>query len=397
MKGKHLALLLAAVIALGAAWFKLSNSKQNNWSAASRSDTKVLDFPINEVSRVTIKNVASEISLVKKDDRWTVQERSNYPANFEQVSSLLRKLWEIKPVQEIKIGASQLARLELIEPGKGDNSGTVVQFLAADGKELAALLVGKKHMRKTEGAMDFGGGSDGFPAGRYLKSTHSDKVVLVSETLDEIDTAPTRWISTEFINVEGPKSVTLAGANTWSLSRESATADWLLAEAKPEEKLDSTKTSRLGTLLSASTVFDVLAPEAKLEPIQTATVETFDGFRYVLKIGKEEGDNVPLAVEVSANLPKERTAPPDEKPEDKTRLDAEFTAKQTQLSEKLTKEKNFGSRSFLVNKNRVESLLMARKAWVMEPPVEQAKPAEPKPVDAPTPAPAVPAEPKAAQ
>ena len=397
MKGKHLALLLAAVIALGAAWFKLSNSKQNNWSAASRSDTKVLDFPINEVSRVTIKNVASEISLVKKDEQWTVQERSNYPANFEQVSSLLRKLWEIKPVQEIKIGASQLARLELIEPGKGDNSGTVVQFIAADGKELAALLVGKKHMRKTEGAMDFGGGSDGFPAGRYLKSTHSDKVVLVSETLDEIDTAPTRWISTEFINVEGPKVVTLAGANTWSLSRESATADWQLAEAKPEEKLDSTKTSRLGTLLSVSTVFDVLAPEAKLESVQTATVETFDGFRYVLKIGKEEGDNVPLAVEVSANLPKERTAPPDEKPEDKTRLDAEFTVKQTQLSEKLTKEKNFGSRSFLVNKNRLESLLMARKAWVMEPPAEQAKPAEPKPVDAPTPAPAVPAEPKAEQ
>ena len=110
MKGKHLALLLAAVLALGAAWFNLSNSKQNNWSAASRSDTKVLDFPINEVSRVTIKNVASEISLVKKDEQWTVQERSNYPANFEQVSSLLRKLWEIKPVQEIKIGASQLAR-----------------------------------------------------------------------------------------------------------------------------------------------------------------------------------------------------------------------------------------------------------------------------------------------
>jgi len=397
MKGKHLALLLAAVLALGAAWFNLSNSKQNNWSAASRSDTKVLDFPINEVSRVTIKNVASEISLVKKDEQWTVQERSNYPANFEQISSLLRKLWEIKPVQEIKIGASQLARLELIEPGKGDNSGTIVQFIAADGKELAALLVGKKYMRKTEGAMDFGGGSEGFPAGRYLKSTHSDKVELVSETLDEIDTAPTHWISTEFINVEGPKSVSLAGVNTWSLSRESATADWQLAEAKPEEKLDPSKTSRLGTLLSASTVFDVLAPDAKLEPIQTATVETFDGFRYVLKIGKEEGDNVPLAVEVSANLTKERIAPPDEKSEDKTRLDAEFAAKQTQLNEKLTREKAFESRSFFVNRNRLEPLLKARKELVVEPPAEQAKPAEPKSAEEPKPATPVPAAPKAEQ
>ncbi|MCX8510198.1 MAG: hypothetical protein ORN83_00450, partial [Chthoniobacteraceae bacterium] len=122
-----------------------------------------------------------------------------------------------------------------------------------------------------------------------------------------------------------------------------------------------------------------------------------DGFRYVLKIGKEEGDNVPLAVEVSANLPKERTAPPDEKPEDKTRLDAEFTAKQTQLNEKLTREKAFESRFLFVNKNRLEPLLKARKELLMEPPAEQAKVAEPKPVDAAKPVPPVPAEPKTEQ
>ena len=201
MKGKQLALLLAVVVALGAAWFNLSKTPPQTASGPGRSGSKVVDFPINEVARVTIKSGAAELNLVKKDDVWTVQERGGYAANFDQISGLLRKLWELKTVQNIKIGESQLARLELVEPGKGENSGTLVQLLSADGKELAGVLVGKKHLRKSEGAgMDLGGAPEGFPAGRYLKPTNAAAVSLVSDTLDEFDPAPTRWIATEFIN-----------------------------------------------------------------------------------------------------------------------------------------------------------------------------------------------------
>ena len=377
MKGKQLALLLAVVVALGAAWLNLSKDPQQNAAAAGRSGAKVVDFPINEVARVTIKAGASELNLVKKEDLWTVQERAGYAANFEQISGLLRKLWEIKTVQEIKVGESQLSRLELVEPGKGENSGTLVQLLSGEGKELAGVLLGKKHLRKSEGAsMDFGGASEGFPAGRYLKASNATAVSLVSDTLDEVDPAPTRWIATDFISIEGPKVVSVTGANTWSVSRQAATAEWQLLGAKAEEKLDASKTAPFASLLASSNVSDVLAPETKLEPLNTATVETFEGFKYTLKIGKEEGDNVPVAVSVTAVFPKERTAPSEEKPEDKAKLDAEFTAKQTQLNEKLTKEKKFEGRMFLLSKGRVDALLKDRKSLLAE---EAPKPEAPKP------------------
>jgi hypothetical protein len=385
MKGKQLALLLAVVAALGAAWLNLSKNPQQNTAAAGRSGSKVVDFPINEVARVTIKSSASELNLVKKEDLWTVQERGGYPANFEQISGLLRKLWEIKTVQEIKVGDSQLARLELVEPGKGENSGTLVQLLSGEGKELAGVLLGKKHLRKSEGAaMDFGGASEGFPAGRYIKAANAAAVSLVSDTLDEVDSAPTRWIATDFINIEGSKAVSVTGANTWSVSRQSATGEWQLLGAKAEEKLDASKVSPVGSLLASSNVSDVLAPEAKLDPLSTATVETFDGFKYTLKIGKEEGDNVPVAVVVSAIFPKERSVPADEKPEDKAKLDAEFAAKQTQLNEKLAKEKKFEGRMFLVSKGRVDALLKDRKSLLAEaPPKPEAPKADAPKVDAP--------------
>jgi hypothetical protein len=383
MKGKQLALLLVVVIALGIAWFNRSSSDQAAWSETSRTGLKVLEFPINDVARLTIKTASSEVNLVRKDDVWTVQERANYPANFEQVSSLLRKLWDLKTVQEVKVGASQLPKLELVEPGKGDNAGTLVQFVAADGKEIASLLLGKKHLRKSDAPdMGFGGPSEGFPAGRYLKTGASPKVSLVAETLDEIDPAPTRWVATDFVNVEGVKTVAVKGAQTWALSRDSATAEWQLAGAKPDEKVDASKVSGLANILNGATISDVLAAETKAEPVVTASLATFDGFKYEVQIGKDEGDNVPVFVQVSASLEKERKAGAEEKPEDKTRLDEEFTKKQKELSEKLSKEKKLEGRGFLLPKFRVDALLKERSALLAEKPPEAPKADAPK-VDAP--------------
>ena len=52
-------------------------------------------------------------------------------------------------MQEVKVGPSQFARLELTEPRAGANSGTLVDFKGADDKRLAALLLGKKISEKS--------------------------------------------------------------------------------------------------------------------------------------------------------------------------------------------------------------------------------------------------------
>ena len=389
MKAKQLAILLVLGVALGYAWLVLSKRNQASWSDSGAAGAKIVDFPINDVAHVVIKTSDSELNLVKKADQWTVKERADYPASFEQVSGLLRKLWELKTVQEVKVGPSQMPRLELVEPGKGDKAGTLVQFLGADDKPLSALLVGKKHLRKGEGGeMDLGGGGgEGAAAGRYVKPASGEKVSLVSETLEEVDPKPERWLSKDFIKIEGPKSIAVAGPQTWTLTRESATAEWKLADAKPEAKLDTSKVSPLGSIFSSASFNDILAPDAKLEdPTTTATIETFDGFRYELKIGKPNGDNYPVLVKVSAEFAKERTPGKDEKPEDKTRLDGEFVVKQKQLEEKLTKEKKMEGRPYLVAKFSVDPLLKERSGLFPDKPAEPAPPgAAPSPISVTTP------------
>ena len=388
MKGKQLLILLVLAIALGGAWLALSKRNQSSWSESSAGG-KVIEFPINDVTHVVLKDANAEVNLVKKGDDWTVKERADYPASFEQVSNLLRKLWDLKSVQEVKVGPSQFSRLELVEPGKDGKTGTVIRLLGSGDKAVGALLVGKKQMRKSDGGEEspFGGGDmGGIPVGRYVKPLDGTKVSLVSETLDEVEVKPEHWLNKDFFAVQSPKAVTVAGPTEpqkWSVSRESASGEWKLADAKPDEKIDTSKASPLGSLLSTASFSDVLAPDAKLEePIINATVETFDGFRYELKIGKPNGENYPVSVKVSGTFAKERTPGKDEKPEDKTRLDAEFATKIKGFEEKLAKEKKVEGRIYLIAKYAIDPLLRERSGLLAD------KPAAPAiPTDSPAPAP----------
>ena len=376
MKGKHLALLLLLALLVGYGWYSL---QQGDAAAGRQSDgagTKVLDFPINNVAQVTVKSAGSELNLVKKGEDWTVQERAEYPASYDQVSDLIRKLWELKTVQDVKVGPSQFSRLDLVEPGAEGSAGTVAELKDKDGKSLAALLLGKKFMKKG-GGMDMGmpGEMPGFPAGRYVAPLGSTKVSLVSETLEDVDTKAEKWLKRDFFKIELPKTIKLEGTTEpmhWELTRDTATADWKLSDAKPDEQpLDAVKVSSFANLLASASFTDVLAPDAKpeetgLDKPTVITFTTFDRFTYVLKIGKPNGENLPVAVSVSADLAKAREPGKDEKPEDKEKLDKEFQTTLKRLEDKLAAEKKVEQRPYLIAKSTLDTLLKERPALLAE-------------------------------
>lgn len=366
MKSKQLALLLLIAAVLGGAVWILKQNSKDAWSdTAGGAGGKVIELPVNDVARLAIQSSAGTVNLVKKDDAWTVQERADFPANFERVGDLLRKLWDLKTVQTLQAGPSQLARFDLTEPDKGP--GTRVDFKDKDGKSLGALLLGKKFMKKADGPM---GDMGGFPAGRYVMPVGGATVSLVSDSLDDADAKPETWLKRDFIKIENPSSVTLAGATDaqkWKLTRDTAAGEWKLAGAKAAEKVDAAKVSLLSGVFASPAFADVLNPDAKpadtgLDKPTVLTFETFDHFRYVLKVGKVTGENQPVTVEVAAQLAKERTPGKDEKPEDKTKLDEEFKAKIKTFGEKLAAEKKFEGRPFLIAKSTLDSIIRDRAA-----------------------------------
>jgi hypothetical protein len=252
-------------------------------------------------------------------------------------------------------------------------------------------------MKDSPGAMGMGGG---FPVGRYVLVPESKKVWLVNETFSNVDTKPEQWLNKDFFKIEKVKSVSVTSpnpTNTWSLSRETESGEWKMADVKEGEKFEASKASSLNYALSSPSFNDVLSPEAKPEELgfdkpTTAKMETFDGFTYTITLGGTNEENVRLKMDVAANLQKERTPGKDEKPEDKEKLDKEFKDKLSKLEEKLKSEEKFEKWTYLVSKWTVDALTKPRADFIAEKKVE-AKPSTDAPkADAVPPVPTLPPE-----
>jgi len=367
MNSRQLALIVVLAVLFAAIGWILFHRGARSWeSQPTSSNAKVIDFPLNDVAHIAIKDGTSELNLLRKEDGWVVRERADYPANFEQVSRLLRKIWNLKPVQTLQVGPSQLGRFDLVEPAKGTKGGTLLALKDKDEKGIAALLVGKQYLKKSN--QNFGP-AGGFAAGRYvMPEDGSKRVALVSDPLNDLITKPERWLNLDFIKIEKPKTIALDGATPamkWKLERESESADWKFAESKAAEELDKAKASALAASVSNLRFTDVVDPQAKpettgLDHPLTALIETSDGFTYTLKIGKLKGEGYPITLSVEAMLPAQTSAVPDEKPEEQKKRAEEFSKKKKALEEKLAKEKKFEGRAFLINKSTIEQLLKNR-------------------------------------
>ena len=389
MKRKQIVILLVLVAITGGIGFFLQKRSQSEWTQSSASAARILDFPINDVARVVIRGANGQVNITKKNDLWVVEEKTDYPANFERASKLIRQLWDLHPVQELKVSQSQFSRLELVEPGppqdtspvanKGDKSGTVVELKDKDGKTLARLVAGKQDMRKGEGPRQFP-----MPMGRYVLAPQTGRVALVSHTID-VDAKPESWLKPDFIKIEDPESIALQDqsvARHWTLTRSDAKADWKLVDAKASEELNKPVVSSFASMLSALRFTDVLPPDANpaehgLDKPEVLTIRTFDRFAYTLKIGKVPGSNYAVAVSVTVDPVTQRTASPDEKPEDKVKLDEEFKTRLKQLEEKAASEREFEKRIYLVPKYNLDILLKDRADLLAKPtpsPVPSATP-----------------------
>src|SRR6266404_3151771 len=115
MNRKQLVILLVVGTVIGLSGLLVSRRNDASYQSTGEGGAgkKLLpDFPINDVARIHIKQGTNELNLARPDDTWTVRDRYDYPANFQEIGDLLRKIWELKIVQTTQVGPSQYSKLE---------------------------------------------------------------------------------------------------------------------------------------------------------------------------------------------------------------------------------------------------------------------------------------------
>lgn len=339
----------------------------------SRGQTLLESFPAADVAKIQIKGFEESVTLEKKDKNWVVAERADYPANVATVNTLLRTVEEVKINNAIEAGPSYGKRfgIDLIATSKADH-GTELTFLNAKNENIKTLFLGKQ----SEGG------------GRFIQnSADTSGIYVTSESFPTATADPKAWLDDSFLKVEKIKSISVSAAGKpeqldWKLSRVTETAEFTLEGAQDSEKLDAAATSPIKSLLSMARFQDV-GPTAEVATLEkaadrrVATIETVDGFTYVITLAvkakadkpdapkPEDGpppqeDAYNMAVKVTATLAKERTKAADEKPEDAKAKDEEFQTKIKALEEKLKTEQAFQNNVFEVSKYTIDSLLKSR-------------------------------------
>jgi len=377
MNLKQLAILLVLVIVVGAVGLSLRKKESSSWGQGNTEGGRKLlgTLPVNDVTHILLQQGTNEVNLVKTNDAWRVRERGDYPANYPAIKDFLVKLKDLKIGQSDKVGPSQWPRLALVA-GQGTNSALVVDMRGQNDKSVTTLLVGKEHMKKSNrpSPMAGMGEENGWPDGRYVRvGSNSEDVALISDPLSNIEPRPDTWLDKEFFKVDNVRALSVAfpaATNSWKLARDSATAEWKLADAKPAEQLDASKTSSLAGAFAGLSFSDVdtskTAAQLGLDKPTVVTLDTFDNFDYTIKIGQKTNDNYPFTMMVTAQLPRERVAAKDEKAEDKTRLDKEFKDNQKKLQDKLDQESAYTNWVYLVSNWSLDSVLKDRAQLLVE-------------------------------
>ncbi|MBO7391149.1 MAG: DUF4340 domain-containing protein [Verrucomicrobia bacterium] len=370
-----IALIVAAAVAILVA-FTVTKKDSASWKTVEAGGLIFEDMPVNDVDQINIARGEDSLTLMKQDGIWVVKERSNYPASFENISDLVLKLSELKPLRVVEAGKSQFSRLSLLPSSSEENGGTQLDVKNQSGKLVASLLLGKEFMRQSESQRNpmMGGG---MPEGRYILVGGEAPVYLVAETFNNVNTDASSWLNRDFFKVEKLSSISVQftgeAAPDWEFTRESATGDFKLTNAGANENVDPSKIRSLSSVFSYASFTDVMPgdtdpAETRLNAPTVAVLKTFDGFTYTINIGRLTGDESGryLSMKVDADLPTERTAAADEKEEDKARLDKEFQANLERLQKKLAKEKEFENWVYIVSTWTVENLLKNRVNWMKE-------------------------------
>ncbi|MEK6243898.1 MAG: DUF4340 domain-containing protein [Pseudomonadota bacterium] len=340
--------LLILLIALGggALLVRQQAGSQKPADAGTLGQPLLKGLQASQVASIVIRQPKDAITIAKKDERWTIAERGGFPADLDKVRDFVVKAIALKIGQSEPIGEKDRARLLL------DAGGTAVEFLGADGKPLARLTAGKKYF-KTEPENPEKANGDG----RYVALPGDEKrVLVVADPLAQASTRTADWISKAGFAAEKVKTMEVRAADgaatgsSWRIERSGDNADWKLAGARGDEKLDISKANAASYSLSLIELADIAPANARpeetgLDKPTLVTATTLDGLTYTLQMGKLSGENYYATVTIAG----------EPRPEGK---DAEERLKK--INERLPREKALAGYTLLIPKSKLEDIVKKR-------------------------------------
>ena len=388
MNKRQVVVLWIVALVLATATYFTWSSKSTGFESKterSRGQTVLADFTTDQVAKIKVSSGETSTTLLRKDGKWTVEDREGYPAKTAAVNDFLRTLAEVKVVDGIEANPSYAPRFGM-DPNssKPEERGTEVIFSNDAGTELGHITLGKNLQAASEDPMAAMMGGGAGSVGRFLRN-HSDEtgVYKVSEMFSALTPDPKTWLDPEFVKIDKIKSISVSTKGApdkvaWKVTRANEDGEFTVDAPQEGETIDTTAAGSLKSLLSYASFEDVVpadkAAAAKPEEKRTAKIETFEGFVYTITVSPaeaekpKEGDpEAPapeeaylMTVNVEGTVPAERKKEDKESAEDAKAKDDAFAKRKEELEKRLADGKAIAGKTYKVTKSTVEFLIKER-------------------------------------
>ncbi|HEX5768629.1 MAG TPA: DUF4340 domain-containing protein [Burkholderiales bacterium] len=305
MNARVVAILVVLLVVLGggALLYQQQERSRRPENVGALGRTLFKDLKAADIAALKVLEPNATLTVQRKEERWTIAERADFPADLSKVREFVLKVIGLKVGQSEPLGDKDRSRLNL------DASGTRVEFLGADGKPLGAFIVGKKHFKREVENPD-----KAIPDGRFVVLPgEAGTAYLVADPLTQATVKTSEWIERSSFQVEKVKTleVRYPGGGGYRIERAADNADWKLTGAKPGEKLDIPRANAASYSLQMLELADVAPKEARdtgLDKPISVDATTLEGASYAIKVGKLEGDNYYVSFTASGVKPEAKDA-----------------------------------------------------------------------------------------
>jgi hypothetical protein len=318
MKMRTLIILLLALGVVAAAAALTVHRGAQEHSGGIQGTLLMEELPANQVAAISITSAHSTVSLRRGDERWVVENRFNYPADFSRIAELVRTVKASRIGRQFESSGEILARLALRDPDEPEapatEKATRIVMKDRNGEPLCkSILLGKPRRSGTETR---------FPNGQYVRLGRESSIYLIDTHFTSLPGEPSGWLDRELVHVTAgavKKIGCLSADGTrarYSLERAGTDAELEPVEVPAGWKVKRSTVNRLAGALSSLRLSDVVSPARAAElttdgafPVRLE-YELFDGTVYRIFPGteSEEADGCHLRLEVDYRRPPSEAA-----------------------------------------------------------------------------------------
>ncbi len=292
MRSRTLFLLILILAGLAVAVTVLVYREARQGAGVTLGQPLLRDLAVNKISLVSIRGPRGRAVDLKKGEKyWEVVQRYGYPADFSKITSLVRKISEMKVGNSFDATPEVSSRLGLVSPtdlnSKAEDQGILITLKDTENNELAGIIIGKTHGH---------GGGTAAMGGQYVRLAKGDTVYLVDKNFGYIEKDPKGWLDKELIKIQPDEikkiyAVNSSGRLIYSFERKDKGKKLLPVGPLKDKKLNNSEVRRLERGISFLSLLDVANP--KIKPTSLGVYDTpyvvyelFNGIRYRIFPGK---------------------------------------------------------------------------------------------------------------